>query len=74
MGFWGGDNDQSNNDANQLIESQIAQNNIEIENRKRTISKERLDLIKSQGAPNWSPAPPVARRPRKRTIFPGVEV
>ena len=54
MGFFGGDNEDS---GNQLIEQQIAQNNREIEEKRQSITKERLDLIKSQGAPKWTPEP-----------------
>lgn len=52
MGYWGGNNDD---EANQLIEQQIQTNNAEIEREKQALSERRLNIIKSQGAPNWSP-------------------
>ena len=54
MGFFGGDNEGQ---ANELVEQQISQNNAEIEQKRQSIAKERLDILKSQGAPRWTPEP-----------------
>lgn len=55
MGYWGGNNDDS---ANELIEKQMADNNRAIEEQRQELAQRRLDIIKTQGAPNWSPTPP----------------
>jgi hypothetical protein len=49
-----GDND---NEGSQLIEQQINQNAAEIEEKRQALSQERLDIIKSQGMPRWTPEP-----------------
>ncbi len=54
MGFFGGDNQDQ---ANELVEQQIRQNNAEIEQKREAITKERFDIVKSQGAPRWTPEP-----------------
>lgn len=54
MGYFGGDNE---GEGNALIEQQIAQNNAEIEAKRQAITRERLDIIKSQGNPKWTPEP-----------------
>lgn len=44
-------------EGNGLIEQQISQNKAEIEQKTQAIAKERLDIIKSQGQPKWTPEP-----------------
>lgn len=53
----GGGKVEKNDEGNPLIDQQIAQNNAELEQKRQAISKERLDIIKSQGAPQWTPEP-----------------
>ena len=48
-------NDEGQGD--ELIQQQITQNNAEIEQKRQAIAKERFDIVKSQGAPNWTPEP-----------------
>jgi len=53
MGFFGGDNEPDNR-ANDLIEKQMMDNQAEIEQKRRSLYQTRLDVIKSQGAQQWS--------------------
>lgn len=60
MGFFGGggnsgaqDTGRSASDA--LIEKQFQQNQKEIEEKKKSLYQERLDIIKSQGGQQWTP-------------------
>ena len=46
-----------NSGGNELIEQQIAQNNVEIEQKRKALTDERFSIIKSQGGQNWSPTP-----------------
>lgn len=68
MGFFGGDNEPDNR-ANDLIEQQMLDNEIEIENKRRSLTQTRLDVVKSQGAQQWMTPPmgtgqqPVGNRP-----------
>lgn len=60
MGYWGGNNED---EANQLIEQQITENQAEIQRERQALSERKLSIIKTQGAPNWSPeAPPASGR------------
>ena len=58
MGKWG-DSDQRNkyDEENNLIHEQIKQNEVEIGQKRDKLAQERLGIIKSQGTPNWNPAP-----------------
>jgi hypothetical protein len=51
MGFLSDDN----SDANDLAQEQFAQNQAELERKKRDLYKTRLDIIKGQGAQQWTP-------------------
>ncbi len=53
MGLFGGDN--PNQEANDLANQQIQQNQAEIENKRQSLYKERLDIVKGQGNQSWSP-------------------
>jgi hypothetical protein len=54
--FSSGDNDSADR-ANALVEQQMAENEIQIEQKRRDLVQTRLQVIKSQGAQNWSGAP-----------------
>lgn len=57
MGFFGGGS--SSNDpaerSNRLMEEQISQNKQELEQKRSALVKQRLSIIKSEGAQNWQP-------------------
>jgi hypothetical protein len=56
MGLFGGDNDNDNpsqDRANSLLESQINQNKVELEQKRQSLAEQRINIVKSQGAPNW---------------------
>ena len=57
MGFFGGDNDRSNqpSESERLAAQQIQENRAELETKKRSLYQTRLDIIKGQGAPIWTP-------------------
>lgn len=58
MGFFGGGGNsgaQQPSAADTLIEKQFQQNQKEIEEKKRSLYQERLDIIKSQGGQQWTP-------------------
>jgi len=55
MGFLGGDNEPSRGE--QLVDEQIQTNKAELEAKKQSLYKTRLDIIKSQGKENWTPDP-----------------
>lgn len=55
MGFFGGDNEPDNR-ANDLIEQQMRENDIQIEQKRRDLFATRLDVIKAQGAQKWTPS------------------
>ncbi len=54
-GLFGGggkaDNDQDQ--ANQLAQEQINQNNADLEEKRQSLVDQRISIIKSEGAPNW---------------------
>lgn len=53
MGFLGGDNEPSRGD--ELADQQIRANQAELENKRQSLYKTRLDIIKGQGKENWTP-------------------
>jgi len=53
MGLFGG-GDQPDNQANELIEEQMRDNEIQIEQKRRSLYQTRLDVIKAQGAQQWT--------------------
>jgi hypothetical protein len=60
MGFFGGDGnsgaqDTQRNASDALIDQQFKQNQAEIEQKKKSLYQERLDIIKSQGGQVWKP-------------------
>jgi hypothetical protein len=60
MGFFkGGGNSGAQNsqpsESDMLIEKQFQENQKEIEEKKRSLYQERLDIIKSQGGQQWTP-------------------
>jgi len=56
MGFFGGDNEPDNR-ANDLIEQQMRENDIEIEQKRRSLVQTRMEVIKAQGAQQWETPP-----------------
>lgn len=54
MGFLGGDN-ESNDEGNALLNEQIQTNRAELEAKRQNLYQTRLDIIKGQGAENWTP-------------------
>jgi hypothetical protein len=60
MGFFGGGGnsgaqDTAQAESNALIDQQFKQNQAEIEQKKRDLYSQRLDIIKSQGGQVWTP-------------------
>lgn len=57
MGF--NDDNQQGNDRSERVaalqEQQINTNKIELENKKRSLFQTKLDIIKGQGAQQWTP-------------------
>lgn len=55
MGDFGKNNgrDTIRSASDELIDRQLKQNQVEIENKRRILSQERLDIIKSQGGQVW---------------------
>lgn len=53
MGLFSGADDP-NNSANDLIEQQMRENEIQIEEKRRNLYQTRLDVIKAQGAQTWT--------------------
>lgn len=56
MGFFGGDNEPDSR-SNDLIDKQMADNEVEIEQKRRNLYNTRLQVIKAQGALDWSGKP-----------------
>ena len=54
MGFFGG-GQRPQSESDKLVENQIKQNQAEIEQKKRSIYQERLDIIKGQAGQQWHP-------------------
>jgi hypothetical protein len=52
MGFFGGD---SQSEADKLVSEQFKQNQMELEEKRKKLYQERLDIIKSQGQQQWHP-------------------
>lgn len=59
MGFFGGGGNSGNQDAqnqaNALVDQQFKQNQSEIEEKKRNLYQQRLDIIKGQSGQIWKP-------------------
>jgi hypothetical protein len=56
MGLFGDDSqDPARSQSNALIDQQFRQNQAEIEQKKRDLYSQRLDIIKSQGGQVWTP-------------------
>ena len=55
MGFFGGDKDNKPSATDEIIEKQFKQNQAEIEQKRKALTQQRLDVIKSQGAQIWTP-------------------
>ncbi len=53
MGNWGGNNDDD--ESNQLLEQSIMENRAQIETQRKELTQRRIDIIKSQGNPVWTP-------------------
>ncbi len=62
MGFFGGDNEQQSQ-AEQLANETSNANKAELENKKRNLYKNRLDIIKAQGSQQWHGENPSFTRP-----------
>lgn len=52
MGLFGGDDDP-NQRTNDLMEQQIRENQAELEAKRQNLYREKLDIIKGQGAQTW---------------------
>lgn len=70
----GGDDD-GNDAENQRLQEQIDQQNAELETKRKSLYDERLRIIKSQGAENWTPQTPngVASAPMQSPSLPGLQ-
>ena len=56
MGFFGGGgNSGGQSSADALVETQIKNNQAEIEQKKRSLYQERLDIIHGQAGQQWHP-------------------
>jgi len=57
MGFFGGGGNSGaqHSESNALIDKQFNQNQAEIEQKRKSLYQERLDIIKSQGGQIWQP-------------------
>lgn len=58
MGFFGGNGNsgaQQTSQADALMAEQFKQNQAELEQKKKSIYEQRLDIIKSQGQQSWHP-------------------
>lgn len=59
MGLFGGGNSGSQNSqqsaSDALVEQQFAQNQAEIQAKKKNLYQQRLDIIHSQGKESWHP-------------------
>jgi hypothetical protein len=55
MGFFGGDNDQSPSQGDQLLTEQINQNKAELAAKQQSLFQTRLDIIKGNNAEQWTP-------------------
>lgn len=58
MGFFGGGGNsgaQGQSETDKLIDQQFKTNQAQIEEKKKSLYRERLDIIKSQGAQQWTP-------------------
>lgn len=56
MGIFDGGGDTSDQDqANALLEEQINQNKAELEQKRKDLVSQRINIIKSQGAEQWTP-------------------
>jgi len=55
MGLFGGDEDDSAQQSADLMNQQIRQNQAELETKRQSLYKERLDIIKGQGEQQWIP-------------------
>lgn len=58
MGFLGGDNEPQSNGTDPLLDEQIRQNKAELEDKRQSLFKTRLELIKGQGAQSFDPGNP----------------
>jgi len=47
--------DDDNNDANDLLESQIQENNQNIEQERQALRERQIEILKMQGQPSWTP-------------------
>lgn len=66
MGFLGGNNEPSPSD--QLLNEQITQNKAELAQKRQSLYKTRLDIIKGQGGQSWTPSPTPARKGGSKII------
>lgn len=60
MGFFGGGGnsggqDSGRSESDRLIDEQIKQNKAEIEQKRKGLYQQRLDIIKAQGGQIWEP-------------------
>lgn len=53
--FGGGGNSGAQNESNALVDQQFREHQADIEQKRRSLYQERLDIVKSQGTQNWAP-------------------
>lgn len=57
MGFFDGGGG-GNNDSNDLMQEQMNQNKVELEQKRKSLVDQKIAIVKSQGAQNWTPERP----------------
>jgi hypothetical protein len=50
--------EEAQKEQQELLQQQIDQNNAEIEQKRQSVFDQRINIIKSQGAPTWTPGKP----------------
>lgn len=73
--------EESQREQQRLLQEQIDQSNAEIEQKRAAVFNERLNILKSQSAPNWNPVsmnpvnnPKVPTHGRKGSPLPSSKV
>lgn len=69
MGFF--DSDEDSSPGSDAVQQQIAQNQEQLEEKRKSLYSQRLDIIRTQGGQNWTPQKPtVAPTPKMPFAFP----
>jgi len=63
--------EESQKEQQQLMQEQIDQQNAEIEQKRQAVFDQRINIIRSQGAPVWSPGASGAKSSPAMTSTPG---